>query len=312
MAFVISMKPKPQSMKASTLLVTCLIAISTISCSDKPTLEELNQFAATETYPADTFLQTVKNKRALIIVAHDDDDCAMSGTISKLTSEGWEIVQLSLQSHFINVETKEHAANIICLGNEAILADRYYRRGLDTMKTAYLPIPLQEMEEQFLKEKLTKALIEKVNNFHPSVIFTLDNVKGGYGHPEHIFLSALVLELFQDGVLQGERIYQSVYTNHMETVIVDTWLKAKMEEWGYPHASTIANELYGIDGMPEPSVQIVISGQAQTKMAYLRAYPENVKRNLRKFIPYFEQFDAETYFSVFDREFFRVVKLDDE
>jgi hypothetical protein len=96
----------------------------------------------------------------------------------------------------------------------------------------------------------------------------------------------------------------------MEEEIVDKWLKAKMEKWGYPHASTIANKLYGIDGMPEPTVQIAIRPYSEIKMAYLRGYTEEVKRNLRKFIPYYEEFDAETYFSIFDREFFRVLKND--
>ncbi len=29
------------------------------------------------------------------------------------------------------------------------------------------------------------------------------------------------------------------------------------------------------------------------------AYKEDVRKNLRKFIPYFEDFDAATYFSIF-------------
>ena len=46
----------------------------------KGKLKELKSFVATESYPSDVFLDTVKNKRALIVVAHDDDDCAMAGT----------------------------------------------------------------------------------------------------------------------------------------------------------------------------------------------------------------------------------------
>ncbi len=281
------------------------------ACSNKPSIEELKLFAATENYPFDSFLDTVSNKRALIIVAHDDDDCAMSGTIAGLTSKGWEIIQLSLYSH-VDPKTGKNAAHIICEGNELILSDGLYRLGLDTMKYAYLPIPRQEIKKQFLREKVAMALIEKINNFGPSVLFTLDNEKGGYGHPEHIFISQLVLDLFNEGKLVSERIYQSVYTKHMEDKIVDTWLKAKMEKWGYPHASTIANELYGIDGMPEPNVQIDIRQYGDIKMKYLRGYNENVKKNLRKFIPYYEEFDSQIYFSVFDREFFRVIETDNK
>jgi LmbE family N-acetylglucosaminyl deacetylase len=176
------------------------------------------------------------------------------------------------------------------------------------MKLPYLPIPYIEIKQQFLTEKVKDALIKKINEFRPSIIFTLDNVKGGYGHPEHIFISQLVKDLFEEDEIDIIKIYQSVYTDHMEAEIVDKWLAEKMKKWGYPHASTIANQLYNIEGMPEPTVQVNILQSADTKMKYLRAYPENVRKNLRKFIPYYEDFDAESYFSLFDREFFRVIE----
>lgn len=77
-----------------------------------------------------------------------------------------------------------------------------------------------------------------------------------------------------------------------------------MKKYSYPHPSTIANILYDIEGMPEPNVQITIEKYALTKTKYLRGYPEKVKRNLRKFMSYYEAFKAEDYFSIFDREFF--------
>lgn len=284
-----------------------LLVLTAAACSHKPTVEELKAFAATETYPFDNYLDTVSNKRALIIVAHDDDDCAMSGTVAGLTAKGWNIKQLSLVSH-INPETGKNSAHLICEGNELILGDGFYRLGLDTSKSPYVPISHEEIDRVFLREKVEKALIEKINAFEPSVLFTLDNEKGGYGHPDHIFISQLAVDLLSEHKIKADRIYQSVYTDHMEEEIVDKWLKAKMEEWGYPHASTIANEMYGIDGMPEPTVQVDIFPYSETKMSYLRDYPERARKNLRKFIPYYEEFDAKTYFTIFDREFFRVIE----
>lgn len=288
-------------------LITLAVLILTITaCRDKPTVEELKNFAATETYPADTYLDTIANKKALIIVAHDDDDCMMSGTIAKLTANGWTIKQLSFEVHKIPGEDR-NAAHIICEGYEQILEDGLYRPGMDTMKYPYMPISYEEIEKQFLHEKVATALITRVNEFNPSVLFTLDNIKGGYGHPDHIFISQLVLDLFKEGKINAQWIYQVVLTKHME-VEIDKWQKPKMEKWGYPQASPIANELYGIDGMPEPTVQVNIFEAAETKMKYLRAYDEDVRKNLRKFIPYYEEFDAKTYFSIFDREFFRVIE----
>lgn len=198
-------------------------------------------------------------------------------------------------------------ATLICTGNQLILNDGHYRLGLDTTRYPYLPIPYEQMATQFLGDKVAGALVGLVNDFQPSVIFTLDDVKGGYGHPDHIFISQLVKDLFEDGHIHAKRIYQSVYTDHMEKEIVDKWLGARMKKWGYPDASIMANELYGITGMPQPTEEVDITIAADAKMRYLRAYDEDVRKNLRKFIPYFEEFNATDYFGVFNKEYFRVI-----
>jgi len=293
-------------MRTIKLITFALLVLTVTACKNKPTVEELKIFAATEIYPEDTYLDTIANKRALIIVAHDDDDCMMSGTIAKLTAIGWTIKQLSFEVHNIPGENR-NPAHIICEGSEKILEDGLYRPGRDTIKYTYMPIPYDEIKKQFLYEKVANALITQINEFNPTVIFTLDNIKGGYGHPDHIFLSQLVIDLFNEGKISPQCIYQSVLTKHIE-VEIDKYVTPKMEKWGYPQASPAANELYGIDGMPEADVQINITDQAEIKMAYLRAYPENVRKNLRKFLIYYEEFEAETYFSVWDREFFRIIE----
>ena len=293
-------------MRTMKLISLAVLFLTITACKHKPTVEELKKFAATEIYPEDTYLDTVANKRALIIVAHDDDDCMMSGTIAKLTANGWTIRQLSFEEHNMPGENR-NPAHVICEGSEKILEDGLYRPGEDTVKYPYMPIPYDEIKKQFLHDKVAAALIKRINEFNPSVIFTLDNIKGGYGHPDHIFLSQLVLDLFNEGKISPQLIYQSVLTKHTEAEI-DKYMIPKMEKWGYPQASPAANELFGIDGMPEADVQINITDQAEIKMAYLRAYPENVRKNFRKFLIYYEDFDAHTFFSVWDREFFRIIE----
>jgi uncharacterized protein (DUF608 family) len=95
----------------------------------------------------------------------------------------------------------------------------------------------------------------------------------------------------------------------MESEIVYNWLDKQLKDWNYPNLSPLANQIYGVKGMPEPSTQINISKYAQTKMKYLVAYDDDVRKNIRKFIPYYEEFEAKTYFEIFDREFFRVISF---
>ncbi len=286
-----------------------LAALTQICCQNIPTLKALKKYAAVEKFNEDLYLMQVKEKRAMVIVAHDDDDCAMSGTIAKLSAQGWKIKQISFQAHASSRSDIKQPSELLYVAHEYLSANQPYRFGLDTMKVPYLPIPLKEIERQFPKEVIRAELLEKINSFQPKVLFSLDDIKGGYGHPDHVFISQLTAELFRNGETKAERLYQSVFTDHMEIEIVDKRLASKLKKWGFPNASDIANEMYGIDGMPEPTTQITITDVADLKMEYLRAYDEDVKKNLRKFLPYFEDFSASDYFGLFDREFFRVIQL---
>jgi len=285
------------------------LVIILISCSDKPSLEELKKLSATEHYPGDTYLDTVRNRKALVILAHDDDDCAMSGTISKLHRAGWQIEQWTLGNNTLSEDRKTHPAGIICDGNHLILEDGHFRN-IDPGDTQprYMPVPKHQFTSIFETDKVAKALIAKINHYQPTVIFTLDNEIGAYGNPEHVFISQLVLDLFHENKIPAQRIYQGVYPNSMEKEIIELRLTKLSKKWGYENTYLVAEKVYGVDGMPEPDVEVNIQEYGAEKMEYLRAYHEEARKNIRKFIPHYNDFDAETYFGIFDREFFRVIQ----
>jgi hypothetical protein len=244
-------------MKTAKVLGGLLFILSLSGCQRTATIEDLKKFAATESYPTDSYLDTVTNKRALIIVAHDDDDCAMAGTLAKLKAQGWTIKQYSLQTHK-GIDTLKHPSEIISDGNELILDDGLYRLAGDASNQRAYPLPYTEIDKQFFTAKVSKALIEKITLFKPSVIFTLDDVKGAYGHPDHVFISRLVMVLAQKNLISCKQIYQAVYTPHMESEIVYKWLDKQLKAWNYPNLSLVSNQLYNVKGMPEPTVQINI------------------------------------------------------
>ncbi|MFN8254237.1 MAG: PIG-L family deacetylase [Bacteroidales bacterium] len=294
-------------MKRINYLYLSILAIILTACS--PSLNSIKKFAATEKYPVDDYLDTVTIKRALIIVAHDDDDCAMSGTISKLTAGGWDILNLSLTTHHAEAGINNHPSEVICNGHEEILTDGIYRIDTTSGDKKYMPFPKTEFDKIYLKDKISKAVIKQINEFQPTVIFTLDNEIGGYGHPDHVFMSQLILDLAEADSIHPQRIYQSVFTNHMEHEIVEVWLDARLKKWGYPNMYTMAKQIYGVSGMPDPNIEINIKSQAELKMKYLLSYDDEARKSFRKFIPYYEEFDAKEYFGIFDREFFRIIEL---
>ena len=84
----------------------------------------------------------------------------------------------------------------------------------------------------------------------------------------------------------------------------------RMKSWGFPgNEWDYAKKVYRVEGMPEPTVQVKIAGEAQQKMDYLRSYNKRERKTVGFFIPEFEKYSAEEYFTIFDREFFRVIKL---
>jgi len=289
-------------------IIAALILLS--SCSDIPSLDELKKMSARESFPKDNYLDTVSNKKALVIVAHDDDDCAMAGTIYKLKKEGWKIEQWCLVRTRLEEGRTEHPAKIICEDNYLILKDGHFRNKNphDSTLALYQPIPREHIAEIYETEKVVNALKEIINNFKPSVIFTLDNVVGGYGNPDHIFLNQLVLDLFLSEKITSQSIYQAVYTRSMEEEINNKYVTKILNKWGHESSFPKVKKLYGVEGAPIPDVEINIQDYADGKMEYLRAYSEDARKNMRKFIPGYEEYDAKTYFSIFNREFFKVYR----
>ena len=294
--------------RSSLSIVTILLAGLVVSCSER---EDVTQYAPTETYPDDNTLDGIASKKAMIVIAHDDDMCAMTGTISMLNKKGWDIRVISIRKD----EDRNEAHRKAC----SRLLDSVMFFNFDPAKLRIEPedgqnlydaIPKDQFEKVFNRPLVEQEIQKKINQFQPSVIFTLDSEMGGYGHPEHVFISQLVVDLAKADSIQPEYIYQSVYTDHMEKTIMARHSK-RMKSWGFPGDGwERAKAAYNTpEGMPEPTVQINITSEAQAKMNYLKSYNKRERKTMGFFIPAFEFYSAEEYFNIFDREFYRVIKL---
>lgn len=265
-------------------------------------------YAATEQYPDDSTLATIKVKRAMIIIAHDDDMAAMTGTISKLHKEGWKIEVLSFPQS--KERNEAHIQACAALLDTAIFFDidpAQLRTDAPINEKPYSAIPKSEFPRIFNRAAVEPELIRRVREFEPSVVFTLDHEIGGYGHPEHVFLSQLVVDLVELDSIRPSFVYQSVYTPHMTKTIMHRHSE-QMKKWGFPGDEwEKSKKTYGVTGMPQPTVQIIITEQAEAKMAFMESYDERERKTMNFYIPAFEEYSAEAYFSIFNREFFRVI-----
>jgi len=299
-------------MKQKTFYYTLFWAVwGMYACNNEPSiaLKDLKQYTATEKYPEDTLLQKIETKKAMIVIAHDDDMCAMSGTISSLNQKGWEIAVISLsktpERNVAQIKACRHILDTVMFLN---FKPEQYRNDLDKKKTSYYAIAKADFPKIFKKSILETELIKQIQAFNPSIIFSLDNEMGGYGHAEHVLVSQMVVDLKKEKRINPKYIYQSVYPKSMESAIMKRHAQ-RMKSWGFAGDEwDYAKKVYEVNGMPEPNVQINITRQAQSKMDYLRSYNKREREVLGFFIPAFEQFSAEEYFNVFDREFFRIIE----
>jgi N-acetylglucosamine malate deacetylase 2 len=273
-------------------------------------LHYLSTLAATETYPEDAFLEKAKNKKALIVTAHDDDAFALAGTISKLIEEGWEIRQICFASQqgrkrdvaFEEIAKKQGLAGVDFLSVK-------HRNDLDSNKTPFMPIAIKNFGLVFNTDLTYNTLAEKIDQFKPEVIFSLDDQIGGYGHPDHVFISRLVIDYCkknqQKAGFSVKKIYQAVYPPSMAESIN---VKERLHNWSSVNPYLAGKIVYKVDGMPVPSVEINIYDWAKAKKNYMSSFPPQDLKNIKKFAPAFHFYPALIYFRIFDKEYFRVIE----
>lgn len=252
------------------------------------------------------WLKNAPVKRALIVVAHDDDAALFSGTVSQLARQGWELGFLCFYTdkyrpEEVPVRKQEMASVADLLGFSYMdLVDFTLRHGLDTIAQPWMPVPYESFSREMDLDALDGYIEKAIRAFRPAVIFSLDDVIGGYGHPEHVAVSQSVVRvsnvLSRDNDLPLRRIYQNVWPASQSAAIMGT---------GGPYAA--GKEVYGCDGMPEPDVEIDISGSGGDKMAVLKAHASQ-HRNLKKFLPSYHFYPGWLYFRIFNREHFRVLE----
>lgn len=271
----------------------------------------LTTLAAKEKYPADTYLLSENNKTALIIVAHDDDAVGSSGTISMLTENGWKIREMCFYQQGgiylkkdstknpIRKKSFQHAAAI--QGFEGIdPVDFNFRNDMNN-EQSYLPMPYSDFSKHYKLDSLRQYIAKYIEQYKPSVIFSLDDIMGGYGHPDHTMIGQLVVEYCKlhqrDSGFSVRKIYQPVFPPSLAKSIL-----GKMEVY------TTAMKVYQCDGMPAPDVQVNISKYGKQKKAAMATYTTE-QNSLKKIWPYYNWYPAWIYFKIFNRDFFRVLEV---
>ncbi len=266
----------------------------------------LSSLAPKEEFQEDHYLDSATNKTAIIIVAHDDDAISFAGTVSRLTEQGWDVTTLCFYGSWKSEENQtrkgelQKAAALSGIKNLE-LVDVDIVNGSDTVAEPWMPVPYNRFQEYFKVDTIRYIITNAIFKYKPSVIFTLDDSIGGYGHPQHVAVSRCVNDvcrLFKDTVdFPVRKIYQAVFPHSQTENIV-----------GNMQAYRSAKKIYGVDGMPNPDVYVSIADAGEKKKGFMCSF-ESQKQNIKKIWPYYNWYPSWIYFGIFDKEFFRTIDV---
>lgn len=276
-------------------------------------LYHLTTLSAKEIYPDDEYLLNATDKNALIIVAHDDDMVGSSGTMSMLCENGWSIREMCFYQQgglYFKKDSEKNPIRKQSLQKVATIqgfkgvdpVDFNFRNDMETEKS-YMPMPYELFAVNYKIDSLLDIIADYINEHKPSVLFTLDDKMGGYGHPDHTMMSQLVLRYCKehkyDTGFTVKKIYQAVFPPSLsEQVMGDmpVYIEAK--------------KVYKTAGMQLPDVQVNFYKYANKKKECMLAYTTE-QNSLKKIWPYYRWYPSWIYFRIFNRDFFHIIEIKD-
>lgn len=260
----------------------------------------------TEDYPKDNYLENAKNKSALIVVAHDDDASFFAGTTAKLSKAGWDInfitfysKQWRAEEYDIRKQEMREVADYLNFKN-LWMHDLRIRHEINPNGKPWMPMEYKYYKEEFNVDSLYQLISTAILKSKPSVILMLDTVMGFYGHNDHTVVGQMTYKATKEinaSKQVVERIYQYVWPpSYAEKVM------------GGKEVYEAAKELYEIDGMPKPSIEIDISDFSSEKKNTLQLHASQ-QRNLTKLFWAYNYYPSWLYFGIFNTEYFNLIEM---
>ncbi|MBG7610268.1 MAG: PIG-L family deacetylase [Anaerolineae bacterium] len=164
--------------------------------------------------------ETNEINRVLVIFAHQDDELLVAGTLAGLDAAGAETMLLTLTNGDGSVNPGQSTE------------DRIAERAANLNDIANI-LQVDRVEQGFFSEgvfmdsddEIKQVILEKINDYQPDTIITWDTVKGLYGHPHHIRVGQLVVEVCEENGENTEFPVEAVYGS-----TVSVWLREILKQ----------------------------------------------------------------------------------
>lgn len=250
-------------------------------------------------------------QKALAIFAHPDDEITIIGTMSMLKSQDVETGicymtrgEAGLNGSIIDVAKIKELSDTSLNKLKKQLGQR---RTKEVDKIAsILELNHYEMFDfpdsgtsKVPMDSLKKVVLELIQKYRPSVLFSLDDKVGLYGHPDHRNVSKAVLEVFQENKgkpdFSPNRLYQVTLPKDMIAFALKI---AEGFKKNYPKDPK--------KGLPTADLCVNITPYGRFKRDCMLAHVSQ-RPTFDDMQPGFATLPPWLYFRVFDREYFHVI-----
>jgi N-acetylglucosamine malate deacetylase 2 len=250
--------------------------------------------------------------KALAIFAHPDDEITIIGTMRMLKQQGVQTGicymtkgEAGLNGSIIDVAKIKELADTSLNTLKKQLGERRSKE-VDAVANI-LELNHHEMFDfpdsgtsNIPMDSLKKVVRSVIQKYQPSVLFTLDDKVGLYGHPDHRNVSRAVLEVFRENKGKSNFSPQKLYQVTLPKDMIAFALKiADGFRKNYPKDPN--------KGLPPADFCVYISPYGHFKRDAMLAHVSQ-RPTFDDMQPGFATVPPWLYFRVFDREYFHVIE----
>lgn len=266
-----------------------------LSCSDHRT--DYARYKESQDYRVPLFEDSFKNKTALFVFPHPDDEIVCAGTITQLKKNGWTVSLLTLTQGQPDEKVTRKGEWEQAAGELAI--DHY--EILDLPNNSWENIMANNITFWYdHADSVEKIIAVAVQKYKPALLFTYDTALGAYGHPEHRISAVAASRVLQkhssDSTFSVNRILQITLTESQEQLML-----------GSAESYQNAIKLTGNMTLPDPTVAFDISKYWSTKRKAAMRYTSQAG-SMRHFFLLPEIQDTVDHYKAFDREYYFEIK----
>jgi N-acetylglucosamine malate deacetylase 2 len=258
------------------------------------------------------FIPENSPKKAMAIFAHPDDEITIIGTMRILKSQGAEtgicymtrgeaglngsIIDATMlkslnDSSLKDLKIKLGQQRTGEVANVAKVLELDYHEMFDYQDSGIEKTPIDSLK------KTIRALIEK---HKPTILFTLDDKVGLYGHPDHRGVSRAVLEVFQEDKMNPNFSVKKLYQVTLPEDMINFALKiSEGFQKNYPKDHS--------KGLPKADICARITKYGYDKRDAMLAH-KSQRPTFDDTQPGFATINPYIYYWVFDREYFHVIQ----